>query len=354
MATCCRPRMTEEEVEQAKASKAIDVGLKDERKASATEIKLLLLGTGSSGKSTFLKQLKVLHKDGFSSTEVEQFKESLPNNALHSMQKICNYLVDGKVKISSKIKGKVDKIINASELDEDLAGLIVDLWAAKEVKKAFESRTEVDLQVESAAPYYFEHVNRFASPEFVPTQEDMLRARIKTTGIRELRFSIKEINFTIVDVGGQRSERRKWIHCFDNVTSIIYLVALDEYDMKLEEDNRTNRMEESLQLFGEVSGSQFFAEKEISWILFLNKTDLFTEKIKTRPLSRYFEDFNKEDDQDFEKSYKYIQDKYEKRYRGQTALYPYTTCAIDTENCERVFSAVRDTVLTGALEEAGF
>jgi len=106
---------------------------------------------------------------------------------------------------------------------------------------------------------YFEHAGRFSSPDFTPNQEDMLRARIKTTGslfvffaaeiisippivtssfvsfpplclsrrclgIRELRFTIKDVEFTIVDVGGQRSERRKWIHCFDNVTSIIYLV----------------------------------------------------------------------------------------------------------------------------------
>ena len=42
----------------------------------------------------------------------------------------------------------------------------------------------------------------------------------------------------MVDVGGQRSERRKWIHCFENVTSIIFLVALSEYDQILfESDN---------------------------------------------------------------------------------------------------------------------
>jgi len=58
--------------------------------------------------------------------------------------------------------------------------------------------------------------------------------------------------------------------------------------------------------------------------------------------------------QDFDASVKYIQDKYEKKYRGSSALYPYTTCAIDTQNCDKVFSAVRDTVLTGALEDAGF
>lgn len=41
------------------------------------------------------------------------------------------------------------------------------------------------------------------------------------------------IDFRMVDVGGQRSERRKWIHCFENVTSIIFLVALSEYDQIL-------------------------------------------------------------------------------------------------------------------------
>lgn len=160
--------------------------------------------------------------------------------------------------------------------------------------------------------------------------------------------------------------------------------ALDEYDMKLEEDNRTNRMEESLQLFGEVTGSQFFAEKDISWILFLNKSDLFRDKISQRPLSKFFKDYPPDrtfrlvpslfflfiriEGDDFESSVRYIQDKYEKKYRGSSALYPYTTCAIDTKNCDKVcpvfadapvsycevFAAVRDSVLTGALEDAGF
>ena len=39
----------------------------------------------------------------------------------------------------------------------------------------------------------------------------------------------------MVDVGGQRSERRKWIHCFDHVTSVMFLVAISEYDQILVE-----------------------------------------------------------------------------------------------------------------------
>ncbi len=46
---------------------------------------------------------------------------------------------------------------------------------------------------------------------------------------------------SMFDVGGQRSERKKWIHCFDAVTSIIFCVALSEYDqVLLEESNQVN------------------------------------------------------------------------------------------------------------------
>lgn len=113
---------------------------------------------------------------------------------------------------------------------------------------------------------------------------------MRTSGIIETKFELEGMEFTIVDVGGQRTERRKWLHCFDNVTAVIYLAALDEYDMKLEEDNGTNRMVESLKLFSEVTSSQWF--KNTSVILFLNKDDLFREKLPRSPLSKLFPEYN--------------------------------------------------------------
>jgi hypothetical protein len=64
----------------------------------------------------------------------------------------------------------------------------------------------------------------------LPTTQDILRTRVKTTGIVEINFSFKDLNFRVFDVGGQRSERKKWIHCFEDVTAIIFIVALSEYD----------------------------------------------------------------------------------------------------------------------------
>jgi len=83
------------------------------------------------------------------------------------------------------------------------------------------------------------------------------------------------MDVTMVDVGGQRSERRKWLNCFVDISAVLFLVALNEYDMVLEEDNKTNRMEEALKLFTKITGAQWF--ENTSFILFLNKSELFEQ-----------------------------------------------------------------------------
>src|SRR5579859_8195543 len=94
---------------------------------------------------------------------------------------------------------------------------------------------------------------------------------------------------SMFDVGGQRSERKKWIHCFEAVTCIIFCVALSEYDQVLLEVNSINRMEESLTLFGSIVNSAWFTRTSI--VLFLNKIDIFRRKLLTVPLERYYPDY---------------------------------------------------------------
>lgn len=75
-----------------------------------------------------------------------------------------------------------------------------------------------------------------AHPHYLPTDQDILRSRVKTTGITETTFLVGDLTYKIFDVGGQRSERKKWIHCFENVTALVFLVSLSEYDQMLYED----------------------------------------------------------------------------------------------------------------------
>lgn len=134
-------------------------------------------------------------------------------------------------------------------------------------------------------------MDRICSEKYVPTPTDVLRARVRTNGIIETNFKINDAIITMLDVGGQRSQRRKWIYCFENVKAVLFVVSLSGYDMTLLEDPRINRLVESLTLFSQIVNNRFF--KDSSFVLFLNKLDLFREKIlySGRHLRNYFPDF---------------------------------------------------------------
>ena len=84
--------------------------------------------------------------------------------------------------------------------------------------------------------YFFSDLGRLFDTAYQPTEQDIIQARARTIGITETTFNLKDHEMLMVDVGGQKSERRKWIHCFQDVTSILFLVSLSGYDQCLVED----------------------------------------------------------------------------------------------------------------------
>ena len=84
--------------------------------------------------------------------------------------------------------------------------------------------------------YFFADLDRLFDPSYVPHGQDIVHTRARTIGITETIFHLREHEMLMVDVGGQKSERRKWIHCFQDVTSILFLVSLSGYDQCLVED----------------------------------------------------------------------------------------------------------------------
>jgi guanine nucleotide-binding protein subunit alpha len=151
------------------------------------------------------------------------------------------------------------------------------------------------------------------------------------------------------DVGGQRSERKKWIHCFEAVTSIIFCVALSEYDQVLLEESGQNRMTESLVLFDSVINSRWFVRTSI--ILFLNKIDIFKAKLPKVPLGDWFPDY--QGGADANKAAKYILYRFTQVNRAKLNIYPHLTQATDTSNIRLVFAAVKETILQNALRDSG-
>ena len=151
------------------------------------------------------------------------------------------------------------------------------------------------------------------------------------------------------DVGGQRSERRKWIHCFENVTSIMFLVALSEYDQVLVESDNENRMEESKALFSTIITYPWFQNSSV--ILLLNKKDLPEEKITYSHLVDYFPEYDGPQ-RDAQAAREFILKMFvDLNPDSDKIIYSHFTCATDTENIRFVFAAVKDTILQLNLKE---
>jgi len=152
-------------------------------------------------------------------------------------------------------------------------------------------------------------------------------------------------------VGGQRSQRKRWIHCFEYVTAVIFVAAMSEYDQVLVEDGTTNRVVEALNLFGEVANSTWFEKTSI--ILFLNKSDLLEEKLPKYPFKASFPDYV--GDNSFDNVSKHILKLFvdRNRHSDKKQIYSHFTCATDTQTIARVFDAITDIVLRESLNESG-
>jgi len=293
---CVHPALTKEEQKAIEHSTRWDRQLLDENKQDQKQVKLLLLGTGESGKSTILKQMQILHENGFAYNEVSRFQSVVRRNVVECMQALIEG-ADKLFKIEFENEGSKESKEFMKTLDPHVANFwtndivthIHQLWPNEPaISKTFASRNKIP-QIYDSAAYLFENIDRIAKQDYSPTPQDILRARLRTCGIVEKSFDIHGVAFTFLDVGGQRSERRKWIHCFDHVTSIIFVAAISEFDQVLYEEEDENRFDEALNVFEEICNHECLLDTAM--ILFLNKIDIFQEKIKHTDFKKSFKDF---------------------------------------------------------------
>ncbi|XP_075252880.1 guanine nucleotide-binding protein G(o) subunit alpha-like [Convolutriloba macropyga] len=348
--------MSAEEREALERSRAIERGLKEDATLAAKDIKLLLLGAGESGKSTIVKQLKIIHMDGYTEEESRQYRAVVYSNTIQSMVAMLRAMEtlgidygDPKREDDAKmIFDIVSRMEDTEAFTQEVKDALSRLWTDSGIQVCFSRSNEY--QLNDSAKYFLDDLDRIGEPDYLPTEQDVLRTRVKTTGIVETHFSFKNLNFKVFDVGGQRSERKKWMHCFEDVNAIIFCAALSAYDQVLYEDETTNRMHESTRLFDSIANNKWFVDTSI--ILFLNKKDLFEEKIKKSPLTIAFPEYTGANT--FTEASSYIQAQFESMNKSQTKeIYTHMTCATDTENVQFVFDAVTDIIIANNLRGCG-
>jgi guanine nucleotide-binding protein G(o) subunit alpha len=348
--------MSKEERDALEQSRNIDRKLKEDGMQAAKDVKLLLLGAGESGKSTIVKQMKIIHEGGFTQEDNKQYKPVVYSNTIQSIVAILRAMNTLNIPFGDPDRAADARIVNdviqamedTEPFSEELLEAMKRLWADSGVQDCFARSNEY--QLNDSAKYFLDDLDRLGAKDYMPTEQDILRTRVKTTGIVEVHFQFKNMNFKLFDVGGQRSERKKWIHCFEDVTAIIFCVAMSEYDQVLHEDETTNRMQESLKLFDSICNNKWFTDTSI--ILFLNKKDLFEEKIKKSPLTICFPEYTGK--QTYDEAAAYIQASFEAKNKSPSKeIYCHQTCACDTNNIQFVFDAVSDVIIANNLRGCG-
>lgn len=381
----------------------IEHEIEGDRQTEENKVKLLLLGAGESGKSTIFKQMRILYGSPRDEEDLRMYGVVVRSNIVEAIRKLCLLLRDldleqnidtESIAATTTDREDASGVTPRQAYDEintylvenfhepgpppqdnndwvghsDRAGLTANrnskmflqhveairvLWQCGTMREVWSKRAKAN--VIDAHNEYLQDLTRIASPDYRPTQQDILMSRVRTTQISMEKYHIDGIDFEMYDVGGQRGERKKWFHCFNDVDAVIFVAALSEYDQTLAEARRNNRMVEALELFKSVFAQRAFTDASI--MLFLNKKDVFAEKIMYSDIAaqREFSDYPGPP-KDFDLGVLYFIQKFKDCLMDDEIndSFIHVTCATDTNNMEFVLDSSRTIIMTDNLRKSGF
>jgi len=321
-----------------------------------------MVGLPRSGKSTLAKQLKFIHvgPNALSAEDLENFAEETRFNLYTGVQTLIKELTseDQNLKnIKNRSNRKFAKeflclsfLEFKSQLGAEKAASITELWNDKGIKEWVAEYGVEEIDRESQLSYVISQLPRILMPDYLPNEGDCVRARQRTTGLSIVEYTTKDprLNWKLVDMGGQNSERRKWQYGLKDAKGVIFCIALDEFDRQSDTEG-CSILEDAANTFQSVATSSISEGKIV--FLFLNKTDLFF--IKRRKMEKIFEDYD--GGKDYDAALRYIKDKVLSKLDDITKkqIYVYDSCALDKKNVQKVFDDVMRTVHKNRLHSSG-
>ncbi|KAI0296323.1 guanine nucleotide binding protein, alpha subunit [Multifurca ochricompacta] len=248
------------------------------------------------------------------------------------------------------------------------------LWKDEWVRRRL---VEKRVRLQESSGFYLDEIERITAKMYAPTDEDVLKARLKTVGVVEHSFTINmgsirgNSNWVIYDVGGSRSQRHAWAPFFQDVNAIIFLAPISAFDQVLTEvrarpsrlylsatalipnclvsqDSRVNRLEDSLLLWRAVVSNKLLEKVPI--VLFLNKCDLLREKIEAGvQLKNHLLTYGDRPNE-YEPVSKYLRNKFGLLHNQNSSnrdreLFIHFTAVIDKAKTAQIITSVREAIL---------
>jgi len=316
--------------------------------------KILLLGTGECGKSTILRQLQILYSDGFTKKNRLEFKDAIAMNALESIQSLLHKCMvvgaDSPFAVPDSEKESAEQLVTSAWMfgeGPELGAMIIKFWEMEWVHRCF---LEGDVILLDSAKYFLDKTAEIFTEDYVPEDQDILQMRQQTRGITCKHFMMDTMSVKMYDVGGQRGMRQHWIDCFSDVGAIMFIASLAEYDQFLMEDSSVNRLNETLDVFESLINLRKFRKCPV--FLFLNKEDIFKEKVVRIDIKKYHSKYK--GGLNYDEGLKFIGEEFAARKKGKdSGLYKHVTTATNTESVQFVWKAVKSVILQRKMVRGG-
>ncbi|KAH7912751.1 guanine nucleotide binding protein, alpha subunit [Hygrophoropsis aurantiaca] len=259
----------------------------------------------------------------------------------------------------SKRTGKQDGV-DPNDITEVIASCrddMVALWKDDLVREVLKRRR---IKIDDSASFFLSQLSRLSNREYQPTDEDILRARLRTVDIQEHELRMGDgdgrENWIIYDVGGSRTQRAAWLPYFDQVNAVIFLAPISCFDEKLIEDPRVNRLEDSFILWKAVCSSKLLTNTTL--IMFLNKIDLLEKKIANGILIKQHLPSYGDRPNETGAVVKYLRQKFKDTVKQCSpeprACHVYPTSVTDPKTTAVTLLSVRDGILREHLKRANF
>ncbi|XP_042233514.1 guanine nucleotide-binding protein G(q) subunit alpha-like isoform X2 [Homarus americanus] len=329
-------------------------------KPAVPEARLLVLGASDTGKSTFMKQMRLVFGDEYPVPDRRRHQPHIRRNLLESVHRIIQAMdTFGITQATQEAQDAARRFTDLEPLEQFLEDdAIIDhqlveqtqlLWADPMVQEVYIRGNEYHLMTN--ADYFITNAERILDDNYIPNVDDILRMRYPTRTSVTSTYDLGEMRMTMHDMGGQRSEREQWIKHDNNPTAILFLASLSEYDQNVEEIPEKNRVQESLDIFEDLLGYPPFETTPV--ILLLNKSDIFRSKIQYHALRDYFPEYDGPDGDEIE-GRDFISRLYEKlAVRHRRHFVARFTEATNTENFRAIFTFIRSTVSRNMMGRGG-
>lgn len=277
---------------EVERSRSIDKESLDHFEGASEQLHFLVAGGPSVGKATILKALTLLYgsgdsngnstEPGFTKRELLSYKRNIRSSTIANMKILAEQAPNySEGVLDHEAEKSFEYISEDQHFDHQVASLVQRLWCDPGIQGAFANA--LDFSLPASAPFFFNYaaLQAISKQHYEPPVEHILRVQTPKYGVMTTQICVDDVDYSFHDTSAQRNKRGKWLHLFDRVSAVIFVVAVDQYDEPCATSKTIDGVSASLELFDEICSCSHLERTPI--LLVLNKVDVFEEKIVKIP-----------------------------------------------------------------------